>query len=1103
MYFEKHNTCRCTVKSSALIGCAFISCLLLLAMPLAAQEEQEQELTQILIEQRIATIRDAGAADSAEILQAYEAAQSWLNRAATHASDAANYAAELTGAPQREERAQARLDAMESEIVDVDEIQDLSQDELQAELSQARSELRDANENRDVLDRRLAARESNADTARKRLEEIASRLGEMSEQAASIDPAGSPSLAEANQWLQRAELTALREERRALTAQLDSQPRRFSALRAERAELQFYIDRLTRRANGLAARILSARSTIPEAVPLDIEPGTPAYEFGTRYQAANLQMREQKLAIETRLAAVKAEREVIESATRVINERFSRAQRVVRFATESEAIGRALLAYWQELETLRLDVPRRGIPRQIGDVVISRIDHEENLAGIVSASAHLNNEIIGTGLDPARITGAQREVLLDLVRSRRDLLRGTIAVQSSFIDTLSELQTDYARHLRAIAEYRRYLEPLVLWVPSSAKLWNTNFSVIASEIPALARSIMRTEASLQPAFFVSIILALTLLLSAARLHHYQIKQNSSISRPRDDSIRFTLVALVISALRAAPPTLLVMALASLFSMDESASAAALTEALNNLVPVLFAVTFLRTLCEESGIASCHFAWKSQSCNRLRRETQWFLLWVLPLFTVAGFLHRLDDAAALLGRLAMLGTAVMLMLHFSHSSWKAIKQGSVEQLSTNEKSIRLILAIVSIAVVIGVVLGLRHSAGVVIITLMEMLTAGIALTVVHSLLVRWLQVVRKHLRFTELLAARQEHTVSDGTESATVEEDKANLAEIGEESRQLLNAVTIVAALSILFYLWAPIFPVLEAMSKITLWTSTSVVEGEAIVGRITLDTLIFVVLLASITVYAARKLPALVELVLRSRTGVSAGARYTTSTLLNYVILGTGILMGLSTLGLDWSKLQWLVAALGVGIGFGLQEIVANFISGLIILFERPISVGDIITVGDKDGAVTKIRIRATTIRDWDNKELLIPNKEIITGRLLNWSLSDTRIRISVPVGVTYDSDVVLALKIIRKVVDDDERILTDPEPSIIVSAFGNSSLELVCRYYIDDMSYFQSVRTALHLEVFRRFKEAGIVIAFPQRDVHLDSEQPLRIAIDPPLGSD
>ncbi len=1075
-------------------------CLLPLAMPLLAQEHPE--LTPTLIEQRITALRDVGASDSDETIRRYESAQSWLNRAANYARDTARYHAELTEAPQREAQAQARIDAMESEVVSADESGSLSQEEFDVELSLAQSQLRDANEKRNVLDRRLGARESNADSARNRLKEIAIRLGKMQDQTSSINPNAAPSLTEANQWTERAEQTALREERRALLGQLDSQNVRFSALRADREELQFSIDRLTRYTRGLTARIRAEQNTLPAAITLGIEAGRPAYELGVRYQAINLQMQERKLALETRLAEIKAEREVVESDTRSITERFSRAKRVVQFATESEAIGSALLAYWQEFRKLRLDIPRKAIPRQIGDAVISRINHEEDLAALVSASAHLHNEIAGVHLDPDDVMQAEREVLLDLVRSRRELLRGIIATESSFIDALSELEADYSRHLSVIAEYQNYLEPLVLWVPSSAKLWKTQFAVISDEIPALANSIVHIEFSLQPVFFFSAILALGLLLSGGRLRDYQHAQNSSVWRAREDSIRFTLEALAISILRSAPPALLVMALASLCSEDPGASASSLNTVLNKLATVLFAVRLLYTLCEEDGVASCHFKWNRESIDRLLRETGWFMHWFLPVSAVAGFLYRLEDAE-LLGRLAMLGTAALLTVHFSRQLWNNRKLNNNGGFSTNENWTRLILGLISIAIVIGVVLGLRYSVGIVINTLMDMLTAGIVLAITHSLLLRWIQVVRKHLRFTELLAARQEPEEAQPPEIGAIEEEQANLAEIGDESRELLNATTLAVTVSILYYLWVPILPVFNAMSDITLWTSTSMVDGEAIVNRISLDILIVVVLLASITMYAARKLPALVELILRSRTDVSPGASYTTSTLLNYLILGTGTLVALSTLGLDWSKLQWLVAALGVGIGFGLQEIVANFICGLIILFERPISVGNIITVGDKDGTVTKIRIRATTIRDWDNKELLIPNKEIITGRLLNWSLSDSRLRLTTPVGITYDSDVVLAIKILKETVADDERILSDPEPSIIFSGFGDNSLDLVCRYYIDNINNLWPVKTALHLEIFRRLTEAGIVIAFPQRDVHLDSAQPLRIAIDPVPGNE
>jgi len=193
------------------------------------------------------------------------------------------------------------------------------------------------------------------------------------------------------------------------------------------------------------------------------------------------------------------------------------------------------------------------------------------------------------------------------------------------------------------------------------------------------------------------------------------------------------------------------------------------------------------------------------------------------------------------------------------------------------------------------------------------------------------------------------------------------------------------------------------------------------------------------------------------------------------------------------------VAALGVGIGFGLQEIVANFISGLIILFERPIRVGDVVTIGDRDGTVTKIRIRATTLRDWDGKELLVPNKEFITGRLLNWTLSDPQTRLVIPVGIAYGSNVELALRILMDVVSNHPAVLEDPEPSVLFLGFGDSSLNLVARCFVGRMDQRMPTTSDLHRAIDNAFKEAGIVIAFPQRDMHLDAVQPIRVAIEHP----
>jgi potassium efflux system protein len=188
------------------------------------------------------------------------------------------------------------------------------------------------------------------------------------------------------------------------------------------------------------------------------------------------------------------------------------------------------------------------------------------------------------------------------------------------------------------------------------------------------------------------------------------------------------------------------------------------------------------------------------------------------------------------------------------------------------------------------------------------------------------------------------------------------------------------------------------------------------------------------------------------------------------------------------------VAALSVGIGFGLQEIVANFISGLIILFEQPIRVGDTVTVGTTSGRVTKIRIRATTIRDFDRRELLVPNKEFITQQLLNWSLSDQVTRLTVEVGVAYGTDLDQVIAIAHEAAHQHPMILNDPAPLITFDEFGDNSLLIKVRFFLDQLDTRLVTSSELRLDINRRLNKAGIVVAFPQRDIHLDTSEPLEI---------
>jgi potassium efflux system protein len=409
----------------------------------------------------------------------------------------------------------------------------------------------------------------------------------------------------------------------------------------------------------------------------------------------------------------------------------------------------------------------------------------------------------------------------------------------------------------------------------------------------------------------------------------------------------------------------------------------------------------------------------------------------------------------------------------------------------------------LALAVLALLGYVYTAGTLLRSLVSELWLILGLTVIHQVIVRWLVLTRRRLALrtaVERQTSRTQEAQQTGSDGQTsvLQTDKAevDLANLDERTRALVNSLVFAAAVVGLWGIYSEVLPALAVFEDISLWSYTGVVDGQKRVIPVTLADIGSTLIITIVATVAAKNLPALLEILLLQRMSISSGSRYTVKTLTVYGIVTSAALMVFSTLGLSWSQVQWLVAALGVGIGFGLQEIVANFISGLIILFERPIRVGDVVTVGDTTGAVSQIQIRATTIRNWDKQELLVPNKELITGRLLNWSLSDQMNRIVITVGVDYDADIPRALELLRTAAEENERILEDPAPLITFEGFGDNSLTLVLRCYLDSLENRLAVTSDLHQSINDKLKSAGISIAFPQRDVHLSTAEPLDVRV-------
>jgi len=225
-----------------------------------------------------------------------------------------------------------------------------------------------------------------------------------------------------------------------------------------------------------------------------------------------------------------------------------------------------------------------------------------------------------------------------------------------------------------------------------------------------------------------------------------------------------------------------------------------------------------------------------------------------------------------------------------------------------------------------------------------------------------------------------------------------------------------------------------------------------------------------------------------ARRRVETGAQISIARLVHYVLIFGGFLLALLALGFDFTKLTIMLSALGVGIGFGLQSVVNNFVSGLILLFERPVRVGDFIEVGEKWAEIKKIGLRATTVQTLDQSDMIIPNADLVNNTVTNWTLSNRRVRLTIPVGVAYGSDVSLVMETLKACANASSNVAKTPAPQVLFLSFGDSSLYFELRAWIAHAEKRLDVKSELHQEIDRSFREAKIEIAFPQQDLHLRS---------------
>jgi len=273
--------------------------------------------------------------------------------------------------------------------------------------------------------------------------------------------------------------------------------------------------------------------------------------------------------------------------------------------------------------------------------------------------------------------------------------------------------------------------------------------------------------------------------------------------------------------------------------------------------------------------------------------------------------------------------------------------------------------------------------------------------------------------------------------------------------------------------------------------------GESTITLSSILTLLLLLILVLVLERVFRRV--LVERVL-SRTHFDPALRFAIGKISGYLFIALGFVLALNNAGLNISSLTVLAGAIGVGLGFGLQNIISNFFSGLIILAERPVAIGDRIEVGGVAGMVTRINMRSSTVVTNDNITIIVPNSDFISNAVTNWSHGDPKVRLRVPFGVAYGSDIPLLKKVMLEVANQHPAVLKEPPPSVFFVGFGESSLDFELGVWTIDMAHNPlRFKSELYYAIEDTLRKNKIEIPFPQRDLHLRSGQFVRPAGDEP----
>ncbi len=711
------------------------------------------------------------------------------------------------------------------------------------------------------------------------------------------------------------------------------------------------------------------------------------------------------------------------------------------------------------------------------------------------------------------ITDEERTQLIPILQERYRLLSNEIELLNNQLNLAINIELNQKQVISISDALQKKLQLQSFWVKSNPSM---NMSWFANFIPKLQIELHNIKDtfnfSVWSFYIVPAILICLVLLLIGSLVHWQRKTiesrlqhiNNCVNTLKKDRQRLTPEAILWNSILSLPTavfslTILIIITTFCFSNPFYAWAWATKMCLY----WLFFATTLRILAPSPYSVGCrHFGLQKNNLETFTHFLKSFII-VSYLWLNASIFTYLDGGVNndVIGQLT---TIIILIFTLVYCSPKISKVIHLYKSATyyTEGGIKFLFQIITIisylapiGLIILIVLGYYYTA----LTLMYHLIISYFVLgswgILKDITYRAMLVFSRHLSYQRLMEKQQHKNEIDDSlttddesfvQTKMMEDEVLAVSKIKDQVLRVVNIGLFLALLGLLYWVWSDLVTVAYYLESINLWQHTAITTTGSELQYITLLNLLVAIIILLTTYALIRNLPGVLEVILFSHIKFSQGTPYTITTLSTYFIFAIGATLAFGTLGLSWSKLQWLFAALSVGLGFGLQEIFANFVSGLIILFERPVRVGDVITIDNFSGTVSRIRIRSTTLVDFDRKEIIVPNKTFVTERIVNWALSNSITRVKVFIGVAYGSDLDLVKSLLLQIADECPYALKDPKPIVYFLNFGASTLDHELRVYVNDIGHRNKSIDYINHRINTLFAQHNIDIAFNQLDVYI-----------------